>query len=54
VHARIRMCNYSTHAFTQLWKFHSFVETSTKTDHVFIIANDEAVIDILKIAFDLV
>jgi hypothetical protein len=30
------------------------IDTSHATDHVWMIANDDAVIDILKIAFDLV
>jgi hypothetical protein len=33
---------------------HSVLETSENLDHVWMIANDDAVTDILKIAFDLV
>ena len=38
----------------QLWQSHSVIDTSDKTDHVWMIANDNTIIDILKIAFDLV
>lgn len=40
--------------FLQLWRSHSVIDTSDKTDHVWMIANDNTVVDILKIAFDLV
>ena len=39
---------------SQTWQSASLKDPSEATDHVFMIANDDTVIDILKIALDLV
>ncbi len=39
---------------SQMWQSASLIDPSEATDHVWMIANDDTVIDILKIALDLV